>query len=80
MSFCNPSSPPSPPPPTYSHTNKHQHSQLSRLEGKAGTAERPLSDLGAVSFRSYWQKAVLDCLRENQKGDISIQVRVIDLF
>ena len=48
--------------------------QLSRLEGKPGTAERPLSDLGAVSFRSYWQRAVLDCLRDNQKGDISIQV------
>ncbi|KAI8468685.1 MAG: acyl-CoA N-acyltransferase [Monoraphidium minutum] len=47
--------------------------QLSRLEGKPGTAERPLSDLGAVSFRSYWQRAVLDCLRDNQKGDISIQ-------
>ena len=49
--------------------------QLSRLEGKPGTAERPRSDLGAVSFRSYWQRAVLDCLRENTKGDISIQVQ-----
>jgi hypothetical protein len=47
--------------------------QLSRLEGKPGTAERPLSDLGAVSFRSYWQRAVLDCLRDGQKGDVTIQ-------
>jgi histone acetyltransferase MYST1 len=46
--------------------------QLSRLEGRAGTAERPLSDLGAVSFRSYWQKAVLDVLRE-ARGDVSVQ-------
>jgi len=61
--------------PTRQPTHLHNHQQLSRLEGKPGTAERPLSDLGAVSFRSYWQRAVLDCLRENQKGDITIQVR-----
>jgi hypothetical protein len=48
--------------------------QLSRLEGKVGTAERPLSDLGAVSFKSYWTKAVLDVLRDS-KNDISVQVR-----
>lgn len=47
--------------------------QLSRLEGRPGTAERPLSDLGAVSFRSYWQRAVLDCLRQHARGDISVQ-------
>ena len=38
-----------------------------------GTAERPLSDLGAVSFKSYWTKAVLDVLRDS-KNDISVQV------
>lgn len=59
--------------PSHAPTS-HDTPQLSRLEGKPGTAERPLSDLGAVSFRSYWQRAVLDCLRDNQKGDISIQV------
>jgi histone acetyltransferase MYST1 len=48
--------------------------QLSHLEGRPGTAERPLSDLGAVSFRSYWTRQVLDALREC-RGDISVQVR-----
>eukprot|EP00775_Hariotina_reticulata_P009724 gene9727-9883_t len=46
--------------------------QLSHLEGRPGTAERPLSDLGAVSFRSYWTKQVLDVLRDS-RGDISVQ-------
>jgi histone acetyltransferase MYST1 len=46
--------------------------QLSRLEGRPGTAERPLSDLGAVSFRSYWQRAVLDVLKEARGGDVSV--------
>jgi hypothetical protein len=67
--------PPRPPPRAALISLAPPPPQLSRLEGKPGTAERPLSDLGAVSFRSYWQRAVLDCLRENTKGDISIQVR-----
>eukprot|EP00878_Enallax_costatus_P021851 GHUV01023159.1.p1 GENE.GHUV01023159.1~~GHUV01023159.1.p1 ORF type:complete len:304 (+),score=94.81 GHUV01023159.1:208-1119(+) len=45
---------------------------LSHLEGRPGTAERPLSDLGAVSFRSYWTRQVLDVLRDC-RGDISVQ-------
>jgi hypothetical protein len=46
---------------------------LSHLEGKPGTAERPLSDLGAVSFRSYWTRQVLDALRDC-KGEVTVQV------
>jgi hypothetical protein len=47
---------------------------LSHLEQKPGTAERPLSDLGAVSFRSYWTRQVLDALRDC-KGEVTVQVR-----
>eukprot|EP00271_Cylindrocystis_brebissonii_P022868 TRINITY_DN898_c1_g2_i2.p1 TRINITY_DN898_c1_g2~~TRINITY_DN898_c1_g2_i2.p1 ORF type:complete len:588 (-),score=194.64 TRINITY_DN898_c1_g2_i2:231-1994(-) len=46
--------------------------ELSKKEGKVGTPERPLSDLGQVSFRSYWTRVLLEILK-NHKGNLSIK-------
>ncbi len=46
--------------------------ELSKIEGKSGSPEKPLSDLGAVSYKSYWSSVLLDMIR-NRKEDISIQ-------
>ncbi|KAG7016527.1 Histone acetyltransferase of the MYST family 2 [Cucurbita argyrosperma subsp. argyrosperma] len=46
--------------------------ELSKKEGKVGTPERPLSDLGLVSYRGYWTRVLLDILKKH-KANISIK-------
>ncbi|TYG72246.1 hypothetical protein ES288_D04G004900v1 [Gossypium darwinii] len=46
--------------------------ELSKKEGKVGTPERPLSDLGLLSYRGYWTRVLLDILKK-RKGNISIK-------
>ncbi|KAG1677445.1 hypothetical protein FOA52_001900 [Chlamydomonas sp. UWO 241] len=46
--------------------------ELSKLEGKVGTPERPLSDLGRVSYEAYWTRVLLSFLR-NHRGTLSIK-------
>jgi histone acetyltransferase MYST1 len=45
--------------------------ELSKREGKIGTPERPLSDMGRVSYKSYWTDAILELLM--QKSNLTVK-------
>ncbi|KAI9502465.1 histone acetyltransferase ESA1 [Coemansia spiralis] len=45
--------------------------ELSKAEGKVGSPEKPLSDLGLLSYRTYWSEVVVECLI-GFDGEISI--------
>ena len=46
--------------------------ELSKIEQTVGSPEKPLSDLGKLSYRSYWSWILLDILR-NFRGTLSIK-------
>ncbi|KZT10951.1 histone acetyltransferase ESA1 [Laetiporus sulphureus 93-53] len=45
--------------------------ELSKKEGKLGSPEKPLSDLGLLGYRAYWEDTVIELLL-NTTDDISI--------
>lgn len=46
--------------------------ELSKLEHAVGSPEKPLSDLGKLSYRSYWSWVLLEILRDF-RGSLSIR-------
>ncbi|XP_061613182.1 histone acetyltransferase KAT7 isoform X1 [Phyllopteryx taeniolatus] len=46
---------------------------LSKVEEKVGSPERPLSDLGLISYRSYWKEVLLRYMHNFQGKEISIK-------
>jgi histone acetyltransferase MYST1 len=39
--------------------------ELTKREGKTGSPEKPLSDLGKVSYRSYWTHVLINLLNDH---------------
>ena len=46
---------------------------LTRIEGKEGSPEKPLSDMGLTAYRAYWDLTISKCLLRNVMAQCSVR-------
>ncbi|KAJ3018077.1 K(lysine) acetyltransferase [Thoreauomyces humboldtii] len=47
--------------------------ELSKRQEQIGSPERPLSDLGLLGYRSYWQRVMIDVVRSNPGARVTVR-------